>query len=188
MLFSPRIPLYVSRFVFSSVVAPHGLTDYLHASSTRNMKALVALYTTSCGCNFILPARLDNIMFLLLSVAHFRHDLGSYDPTLKSIHRWIYSGLVVFCLQGAPFQYDLLTFYMTCIHVPLHYERHIQRAEIYKPFLFLWLILYGATAGATYICFETFFNSNEFTTNTITLVRGIIMAHILYEEKYVNNK
>lgn len=68
-------------FVNNIIIAPHGITDLIHAHHNDLIKPLLQIYGTTFTASQILHiTHLDtatHILFAVASIAHFRHDLSS---------------------------------------------------------------------------------------------------------------
>tara|TARA_R110002072_G_scaffold192865_4_gene350017 strand:- start:850 stop:1227 length:378 start_codon:yes stop_codon:yes gene_type:complete len=110
------IPIY--KNILTTVIAPHGITDMIHAVQYNITTELLALNGAVLGGSVIMansaPMLLDGA-FIVASVVHFRHDM----PTIKHVPKSALSTLLI----GSSVLYDpnILFLYMVATHVPNHY-------------------------------------------------------------------
>lgn len=173
------------RSVLNGVmVAPHGITDLIHAFHYRNMNNLMKIYTStflvSESANIIQhhypKCHVLDMLFLFASAVHFQHDM----PSSKNIHPLVLSSLFI---SFTPVMgIDIFTLYMICIHVPRHYAKTWKFIKYYK-IQMLVLIALLSIPGITLS--EHIF---ELQTNIQVLMEWIILAHVYYNEKYLDGK
>ena len=81
-------PLIV-KHITNGVIAPHGITDMLHARCENKMKELTLTYGTTIVSSYLLSdvgmGMAVNILFFVLSVVHFRRDMPIINLSLIHI-------------------------------------------------------------------------------------------------------
>lgn len=177
-------PIYhIKQKILTSVIAPHGITDLLHAVQSNNtqelftMNAVCALTSFGLSQNDLTNTGL-NIFFIGCSVVHFRHD---FPPFLKDNHEELQKCLVcLFMTTTFIANHDLFFYYMCLLHVPNHY--YFNRHVIAKNYRFnLSFIL-------LFILFLSFIGTKEFAfyPSLYPLYKGVIISHTIYQEIYVH--
>lgn len=170
---------FVKGKIISTIVAPHGITDLIH--SVQSNKTTPLLYINSACVTTSVVSSLQpnielgyNIFFLLGSVIHFRHDYPKTDSQVLEIALSL-ATIVLFS------QYqDLFYFYMTLLHVPRHYLsnwKHIKKNKEAN----ICLIVFFTT-----LCFSTIVDVFSQPLLLYRIYRGIIMAHVIYQELYIH--
>lgn len=177
MLLKPRI----INFLTTGIIAPHGMTDWIHALQTQNVEALLKINAVSTGSFLIMHQtgheRILNILFYLFSTLHFQHDMPFKISSLR-----YFAVQLLFLSSGLDL--DLLYFFMILIHVPHHYMinwKYISKTPL-KSFLIL--------------AFSTFFmvNAEKFNLNNTDFMqpiyydalKGIVVSHIIYQELFIH--
>tara|TARA_Y100000816_G_scaffold111469_1_gene78001 strand:- start:390 stop:941 length:552 start_codon:yes stop_codon:yes gene_type:complete len=168
----------VIKYLTNGIIAPHGITDYIHAIDTNNKLQLNLIYlTTTSSCLYLDIMNqnfLINSMFILTSVVHFQRDFPINDNNFRYFLTFL---LLILSIE---FNIDLLYLYMIFLHVPNHYKMNMDLLKKYTKesiitislcsFLFLLI-------GDKY--------DNIFYGELINFVKGIIISHILYGELYI---
>ena len=99
------IPIY--KNILTTVIAPHGITDMIHAVQYNITSELLALNGAVLGASLIMannaPMLLDGA-FMAASVVHFRHDM----PTIKYVPKSTLSTLLI----GSSVLYDPNIFFL----------------------------------------------------------------------------
>jgi hypothetical protein len=169
------------KLITTGIVAPHGMTDWIHALQTKNVPMLLKINAATASSFFIMNKTgneyLLNIFFLLFSIMHFKHDIPFKYPFLKFF-------TVEIILLLSVFNLDILYFYLTFIHVPNHYKlnwKYLSKTPI-KSFLLMSV--------------STFFmvNFEKFNLNNVDfiqpiyfdLLKSIIVSHIIYQELFIH--
>ncbi len=180
------LPFYhIKHKILTSVIAPHGITDVIHAvhnNSTRellSMNSLCVLTSIGLSRNDITRASFD-IFFIGCSLIHFRHD---FPVIFKDVHEncqqffLCFVTMVTFIIQQ-----DLFYYYMTLLHVPKHY--YFNRRVISKNYVINLSFIVGFTL------FLTLIGANDVVFSPIfyPFYKGIVVSHIIYQELYVHKK
>lgn len=166
-------------FMKNMIIAPHGITDIGHCILTNNSINLVKIY----GINFIIAKFTDisnnnlfhniiNLVFIYSSIIHFRHDFPKIRINNKIIPKYLFSTILIII---SLFNVNLLIFYMSFIHIPNHFRMNIYHIKKLKILNIILYFLIGI------LCF----NLNYIELNNI--FKSIIISHIIYQEKYVQN-
>ena len=176
----------ITPLVNGIIVAPHGITDLFHAYSYDNMHNLMKIYGGSLifmkisnliHSNFQDVNLLDNV-FYASSIFHFKHDMPKLKNNDKVIPYLLSSILVTSTLV---MDMDLFTVYMTLIHVPRHYLKCWDFMKKYKELLLLSIIVLSVPG---YLIID---NLNNLDKDILSIVESIVIAHIIYNEKYIDN-
>ena len=178
---SPFIPHLKPLFqkTISTIIAPHGITDIMHAKQYNLTTELIQINGFGLVCSHVLhftsPGVVLDTIFLLSSIIHFRHDM----PRIHTIPRYILSSLVISIFPLFPV---LFYPYMVLLHVPNHYRMNwnVLKNNIVSNLQLLLLFTIGCYFGGEVI-FDNFFNSY-----IIDIAKGIVIAHIAYEELYIH--
>jgi hypothetical protein len=169
----------IHKIALKHIIAPHGLTDIVHAIEYKNMHKLLLLYGSSGLTAYTLfrtPKILD-ICFIFFSILHFRTDMpqwGVQNKLSAYIIQTIQSGLLVFSfLLGK--SYNIFLFFMCFLHVPKHYKD----SYIYmKKYPYFTILLFSM--------FEFVFpDSTNITRGLVTTFESVVIGHILYHELFV---
>ena len=67
------------KYTTTGLIAPHGMTDYIHAFKNNTLLELNGLYALTTG-SFVLLDQIDqsmliNILFIFSSIFHFQRDI-----------------------------------------------------------------------------------------------------------------
>jgi len=167
------------KHLLTAVIAPHGITDIIHALQHNTTAELVAYNTASLVSSHFLSEHLPLLLdeaFIVASIVHFRHDM----PANALIPKYAMSGALLL----ASIQYDpnILFGYMVLLHVPNHYKTNwkFMKDAPYKNVggvvaFSLLLIVFGEY-------FPWLFQSKLL----FDMSKGIVVSHVLYNEKYIH--
>ena len=173
-----KIP-HVQKLLLTNVIAPHGITDIIHAYSHRGFSQLAICYGTSMLTTSILGHhKYYRLLYALLCISsffHFRHDF--YFPTIQS--NWCTN----ICTIGTLYSMirepmPLFYTYMCILHVPHHFEMAWSYISPYK-------IVTIALFATVSICTRFMLKTSR-PQSFIPLWIGIILGHIWYGEKYIH--
>jgi len=175
------IPSSIIKPCIYGIVAPHGLTDFIHAKQFNIIHKLSQIYVSNLGLQFLTTqihiGIIYNILFLVASTIHFRHDMPfiNYNNKGKE-YQVLQSLLLIACFPNLSLDFFIL--YMTCIHTPNHYKmswNYIKNDKLIS--LFLLFITIG------------FFYKVDFMNQEVSVFNGItqaiVVSHIMYQEKYI---
>ena len=175
MLLQPSI---VNKII-NGIIAPHGMTDLIHAQQNNYVNELYKINLLSIGSSLIshqcMPQIL-NSMFFLSSIIHFRHDM----PKIKNIPRYLLSIIVIFGLFL--FEPNFFLVYMCFLHVPNHYKLSwffLKKEKIRSLITILvstFLFLKGGNL----------FNLNLQHHLALSVVKSLVISHIIYEECFIH--
>jgi len=174
----PIVQTKLAPLIINTIIGPHGITDAIHAIHTHKQKELAITYTSCISSAHLLDTfhqtELLNVLFLVASAIHFRNDIPIKNNNLQLL----ISSLMVFNAEniGMPF---FLT-YMTLIHVPNHYITFHNITKQYKALTLFSISLISLIM----FCFQN--NNQQVDPHIISLVKGLIISHVVYEEKYSN--
>jgi hypothetical protein len=177
MLLKPHI----LKLITTGIVAPHGMTDWVHAFQTKNVPTLLKINAATTSSFLVMNKtgneNLINILFFLFSIMHFKHDIPFKQPFLKNI-------TVPILLFLSVFNIDILYFYLTLIHVPHHYMlnwKYLSKTPV-KSF-----ILMGVSTFIM-VNFEKFNLTNVDFIQPVyfDVLKSIIVSHIIYQELFIH--
>ena len=172
----PKQVIY--KNIISTIIAPHGITDIIHAKHYNKLNNLLFLNTGMITSSYILiNNNLDNILnsiFICSSIIHFSHDFNFN----KKINLSISSILLLLSIY---YNYNIFFIYMIFWHVPKHYNlnyKYLKKNKIQNLLfiLFTTIIMYS-------IC--KLIPEHILFTKIFDISKGIIISHIIYEEKYI---
>uniref|UniRef100_A0A6C0B8S1 Uncharacterized protein n=1 Tax=viral metagenome TaxID=1070528 RepID=A0A6C0B8S1_9ZZZZ len=182
---------YIAKKIILGIISPHGSTDLIHATQNGLVPKLLQIQAANmAGFQLLTQLHQDkivDILFLLMSLVHFRHDIISLKQL--STNFWI---LALFTLPEIVFHWvlfgipslnasDLFLLYMTFLHVPNHYYmswNFIKKQKGETAFLlglFTMLFLYFGEA----------LNFSNMNIQVLALVKSFVVSHVVYNEKYV---
>lgn len=165
----------------SAVIAPHGMTDLIHAEENNKVFQLLRINAICvASCVILHCAKLDiatNLIFMTSSALHFRHDY----PIKNNFLKILLSSL--FVLNSQSIGVEIFILYMCFIHVPNHYNiyKELIQDNFKKSFTYL------ATAGTISTMLMTKYPQMMYDENVYTVSKALIISHIIYEEIYTKN-
>jgi len=165
----------------TAVVAPHGMTDLIHAENNDKVLPLFRInLLCAAGAMIIHMMNMDimtNVAFMSSSAIHFRHDFPVKNEFLKLC------ASSVLVLNAQQIGAELFMCYMCFIHVPNHYKTYepMIKANYVKSCLYIGLCAIVATF---YFYSDPNIMQNE---NLVVLSQALIISHIIYEELYTKN-
>tara|TARA_Y100000816_G_scaffold283423_1_gene260294 strand:- start:2828 stop:3400 length:573 start_codon:yes stop_codon:yes gene_type:complete len=170
-------PIILQKAV-STVIAPHGITDLIHANQHNITSELLQINGFTLVYSHVLHFTDQNVLatlFLLSSIIHFRHDM----PRVFGIPRFIWSSLLISLFSA----YNIAFFpFMVLLHVPNHYRinwRFIKK-NLTRNIQFLFLFTIFSSFLGDYIF------DNLLTGYVVDMAKGIVIAHIIYEELHIH--
>ena len=178
-------PFYhIKRKILTSVIAPHGITDILHATQNNSTKQLLSINSLCVVGSFGL-SQTDvtmlglNSFFLITSLVHFRHDFPVISKnTSKELQQYVCSVALILSFVE---NHELFFWYMTLVHVPNHYylNREVvkERCVINLSFI-LGFSLLLSFIGEQYIIFDPLL---------FPLYKGLVIGHVIYQELCVHS-
>jgi hypothetical protein len=175
---TPKISLL--KFAINGIIAPHGITDIIHAIEYNNIPQLIKINCITTGYVFLLNMlnlkHVLNTSFIVFSIIHFRRDF----PKISLIPKFILSFISMLYLILNP---DKFIYYMIGIHVPNHYKLNWNYLKINKKqniyFLSLSSLLF-IFIGNNFLIFAK-------KKIVFDLIKSIIISHIIYGELYIYN-
>ena len=171
----------ILRRAITGLIAPHGMTDLIHAQQNYLTGALYRINgATILGTymlHYLQQYVIINIIFLIASTIHFRRDF----PKIKNIPRVLLSS--IFLLFSIGYNPNLFIFYMLFVHLPNHYRMKWKHLLITPKKTILTMTL---STGIFLILGE---KTVVLMNNTLfmDIMKGVIVSHILYEESHVYN-
>lgn len=169
----------LAKYITSGIIAPHGVTDLIHAKQNNNISKLLQIYTYTNGSFIILNSlhqeMLINVLFVIGSTIHFQNDI----PIKNTIFRCIFTNLMI--LYFIFFDNNSIILYLSLIHVPNHYISNWFYLKKEKNITFI--LLFITTLLSLYFGNEYFELYNDLFISDI--IKGIIVSHVLYQELYI---
>lgn len=165
----------------TTIIAPHGVTDIVHATSRNKIHSLIFTYTGTFFlgevfhyCN--LP-QVNNALFLIASIIHFRHDIRSIVPKQYENLSFLGSTGLVYAFSQDP----LIAFfsYMLLVHVPNHYRMAWGYLQNKLPQTLL--LLFVTSIVSQYLF------SLKLDDHFIQMMMSIVIGHVVYEEKEIHS-
>lgn len=173
--------LEITPLLTTVVIAPHGITDLIHAEENNKLIQLFRINILSFAGSIILHLinldNLTNFMFMISSAIHFRHDF----PTKNNLIKILGSSLLV--LNTKIIGVELFIIYMCFIHVPNHYRiyQNLIKENMMRSCVYILLV----AIVSTYLIFsDVSMIENE---NVYTISKALIISHVIYEELYTKN-
>ena len=173
-------PLLIKQLI-TTVIAPHGMTDLIHAKLYNTTDTLYTINSVNFGATLLLESAhvpyVMDIAFIISSIIHFRHDM----PTFKSVDpMWISA---IFVALTVTFQVDLFMAFMVAVHVPNHYKMNWKFIETDVPnnvaLLLLSTLVFSQFTGLP--------DDILFSPFLMDISKGFIISHILYEETCIHS-
>ncbi len=177
----PVIPKpIIYKNIISTIIAPHGITDIIHAKENNNLKELFFLNSCMLSSSYYLTyINLNNIidyLFIYSSIIHFSND---FYFKVKYKNLFISSVLLFISIY---YNYDIFFTYMICWHVPKHYKTNY---NIIKKNKLQNYIIIGLTTIIMY--YLSIIIPITLYSKVFDISKAIIISHIIYEEKYIYN-
>ena len=172
----------ILKYSTAIIIAPHGITDMIHAQQNNLSHYLIPINFLSTSFFFILSKfNLSHIgfqIFLIASVFHFQRDFFILKNTLL---QFIFSSIVVYCNYISP---SIVFFYLLFCHVPNHYIQswNFLKLNPYKSFFIISIFTF-LSINITHFCL----NDNSHNSFIENIIKGIIIGHIIYQEKFIHN-
>jgi hypothetical protein len=165
----------------SAVIAPHGMTDLIHAENNDKVLQLFRINIVAVAASMLLHMMnmdgMTTAAFLTSSAIHFRHDFPIKNEFLKLFAS---SALV---MNAENIGVELFIIYMCFIHVPNHYK-------IYKPMIMdnMKKSLFYISLCAIVATYAVYSNVQlMYDENVFCISKALIVSHIVYEELYTKN-
>ena len=171
----------IHRHLITSVIAPHGITDVIHALQHNTTTELVAYNGASLATSWLLSSHIPVVLddaFIIASIAHFRHDM---DNHIICVPKYVMSGALLFA--AIHFDPNILYGYMVFVHVPNHYKTNWKyiKANPWKNIggiIIFSLLLFGLGEFYPFLL-----ESNQL----FAMSKGIVISHVLYNELYIHD-
>ena len=182
MIFLPTY--HIKHKILTGIIAPHGITDLIHATQTNNTRALLSMNTfcilTSFGLSQHELTTIGlNAFFIGASVVHFRRDV---PVLLKSnfieAQMFLFSFVTILTFL---MNHNLFFYYMCFLHVPNHY--YLNRTIISKKKMVNLSFILSFTLFLSFIgCYQFVYHPLFYP-----LYKGIVISHVIYQELYIHN-
>ena len=157
--------------------SPHGITDMIHAVQYNSTNELLLINGVSLVTSYAMsdqnPLLLDGL-FMASSIVHFRHDM----PTIRNIPKSIFSALLITSFIYEP---NILFLYMLTSHVPNHYKTNWKFINNEPQKNVGFILLFTLVLSYFGEAYPWIYTSNL----AIDLSKGLIISHIIYDEKYI---
>lgn len=169
------------KIVLQHIIAPHGLTDIIHAIEYKKVPKMLLSYSATCLTTCVLHKypRIIDVCFLFCSTLHFRIDMprwgiinNMYAYTLQMIQSMV---LVLWFLLAKP--YDVFFYFMCILHVPNHYKNSFVYLKVH-PYMtaFLFSVFHILVQQYSQLSMNRYH---------LLVVEAIVMGHIVYHELFV---
>lgn len=177
------IPGPIQKGIITSIIAPHGITDLIHAAQNNNTKNLLTLKSacilTSIGASQQHLINFGfNLFFILGTIGHFSHDV-SFLSHSNIIHKKYI--VTIITLLSFMVNSNFFFAYMILIHVPNHYRINWEFIKKNKQFNLSLIAMFTISS----IVFGHY--RNIYTPLLSSIYKGVIMSHIIYQERYIHN-
>lgn len=184
MILPPAIQTSLTEIIpllTTAVVAPHGMTDLIHAENNDKVLPLFRInllcIAGALSMHMMNMDIMTNVAFMTSSAIHFRHDFPVKNDFLKMC------ASSVLVLNARQIGMELFMCYMCFIHVPNHYK-------IYEPMIKANFVKSGLYIGLCAIVTTFYFYSDPNilqNENLVVISQALIISHIIYEELYTKN-
>jgi hypothetical protein len=171
------------KYLTAGLIAPHGITDYIHAYNNNNLKNLNLINIISVllfySLHYFKKGRVINTLFISSSIIHFRRDFHIIN---NKFIQFLLSSIIVYVNI---FSDKIIYFYLTLFHVPNHYINvwnHLL-VDKYRSFFIISLFTFVSLISSYYLVDEIRMKNNLLKD----ILKGFIMAHVIYQEKFVHN-
>lgn len=172
------IPDPITRTIITGIIAPHGVTDLVHARENKLLPELYTINIVSVLGTFAMDTNaklLLDIIFYASACYHFRNDMPKIP---EMANQTVFSALML--LAFLTFDPSLFLYYMIFIHVPNHYLMSWSVLSKHKKYS---IIVIAVTTMISIIAGETQGIIESHIVETIS--KGLIVSHILYEETFI---
>lgn len=180
--------MYIQKLLIKNIIAPHGMTDLTHSVIYDNYNNLLKIQLTSFTISEILTntfhqKNILDFIFITTSIIHFRKDFNNIYINIPNVLKSFI--FITSCLYILPYEIGryILLLFMSFIHVPNHYKNNYK--YIKKEPILNFILLLAFTAFINYVDIlhpELFANEQ-----LITISKSIIISHVVYSEKYIND-
>ena len=178
-------PIYhIKHKILTTVIAPHGITDLIHAAQNNNTKQLLSMnafcVSTSFGLSQNDVTMLGlNAFFLVSTLVHFRHDYrNTLRPNRNELQQYSLSFITILSFI---INRELFYWYMCFIHVPNHY--YLNNKILQKNYAFNVTFILGFTLLLFFLGEQQIF----FQTGLFPFYKGVVISHVIYQELYVHS-
>lgn len=183
-----KIPFRPFSLANGLIVAPHGITDLFHAFEYDNLIPLSQIYTSAFSLipisdtlmNYDSHVRLLDCVFILSAIIHFRHDMPNISFNKHPVRPECMSLLLI--LLSPILGMNVFSLYMIFRHVPLHYRKCWPLVQKYKKTMIISVCLLSIPG---YYMIDNFKSLSHLE---YSFMESIIVAHIAYNELYIDNQ
>lgn len=168
----------IAPLITSFIIAPHGMTDLIHAQENKVVDRLNVIYLLSIiggvSSTLLNHRELLDIIFIVSSVIHFRNDFPFKNKYLQMISS------SVFISQLGHINLTWFFAYMSFVHVPNHYMRFGDLIDKHRVKSFAYIFGLGLLVNSL------FENNPDIIDNIYVnnISKSIIIAHIIYGELF----
>ncbi len=167
----------ITRGIVTGIIAPHGVTDLVHAKKYQLLPELYSINICSVlgtiGLDYSHSDALLNVIFFATAIYHFRNDMPKLDCANQSITS------AIMLLSFFTINPNLFLFYMIFIHVPNHY---LMNWELLKENKKNSIMLLSITTLISMIIGDTPLVESHIVE---VIAKGLIISHIIYEEAFI---
>lgn len=177
MIISP-----IHKNLLTTVIAPHGITDMIHAAQYNTTTELLAYQGVSLATSLVLSKHIPIVLddaFIIASITHFRHDMG--NPEIFRVPKYVMSAALLFA--SIHFDPNILYSYMVLIHVPNHYKTNWKYIKSSPQKNIGGIILFSLLLFGLGEFYPSLFESKEI----FAMSKGIVISHVLYNELYIDD-
>ena len=170
------LPNPMIKNIITGIIAPHGITDLVHAKQNNLLPELYTINIVSVLGAMGLEHNAEtllNVIFYTISIYHFRNDM----PKIKDCNQTILSTLMI--LSFFAINPNIFLYYMVFIHVPNHYLMSWNMMSKDKK---LSVLIISLTTLISMVLGNTKLIEYEIVD---TIAKGLIFSHIIYEEAYI---
>ena len=173
--------------LWTNYIIPHGITDFLIAYEYNMMLNMLLLYLFCFIIGLILNEYLFLLIFCFVSVIHFMDDINIYISLILIL----ISLISLLKNQYMKYSINLITGYLSLVHIPLHYNNLydiIIKYRIYFIFLILSMMIFGNLF--IYKHLNNILNNNLLIINdgvVLRLLGSIIISHCIFNDMFMLN-
>lgn len=175
----------IKALIWTNYIIPHGITDFLVAYETDTMINMLLLYFFCILIGFLINRYLYLLIFSCVSIIHFMNDINVYT----SIIIIIISLLSLLDNQTyVKYSYNLLTGYLSIIHIPIHYYNLSDIIYKYGRYFIVMManmILYSNLFFFSYLRKMTKRKLMIKDNRKLRLLGSIIISHCIYNNELI---
>ena len=168
----------IKTCIVNNIIAPHGITDVIHAVNKNQFMPLLFTYGTSiCVSQIITPTILNSLYQLPLCISsfiHFHHDFELFFP-----NKYVSSiATIINLYYSIRYPEPYLYLYMCLLHVPNHYRMSWIYVKHHKRLLLVSIIICSIIMNNI---------KNHIKSSWYPSLIGTIIGHIAYGELFIHS-